>query len=90
MRITTQVRGDVSRALQRRQAPTAASEELARVANELDAVLEPIHPGAEDPSLASYFTLEVPDSVTAEQAISRLQNCEGVEAAYLKPSDETP
>jgi len=90
MRITAQVRRDVSLALQRRQAPTTASEELARVTEELEVVLEPIHPGAEDPSLASYYTLEVPDSVTAEQVISRLQNCEGVEAAYLKPLDEAP
>jgi hypothetical protein len=44
----------------------------------------------EDPRLASYFTVEVPDHVTAERVISRLQNCEAVEAAYLKPLDEAP
>ena len=90
MRITTRVRRDVASALHRRRTPTAASEELSQAAEELGVALEPMHPGAEDPHLAPYFTVEVPDYATAERVIAHLQNLEAVEAAYLKPPDEMP
>jgi hypothetical protein len=90
MRVTTQLRREVAPTFHHRQSPTTASAELSRVTEELGVVLEPMHPGVEDPRLASYFTVEVPDHVTAERVISRLQNCEAVEAAYLKPLDEAP
>jgi hypothetical protein len=49
-----------------------------------------LHPGREDPLLAPYFTVEVPDAATAERVIAGLQNCEAVEAAYLKPPEAMP
>ena len=76
--------------LHRRRPPTTASEELSQAAEELGVVLEPMHPGAEDPHLAPYFTVEVPDYATAERVIAHLQGLEAVEAAYLKPPDEMP
>ncbi len=90
MRVTTRVREDVASALHRRQSSTTASRELSQVMDELGVALEPIHPGAEDPYLAPYFTVEVPDTATAERVIARLQNCEAVEAAYVKPPDAMP
>jgi hypothetical protein len=90
VQITTRVRRDVASALHQRRAAAPGSEELLRAAEELGVVLEPVHPDAEDPHLAPYFTVEVPDHATAERAISRLQDCEAVEAAYLKPPDERP
>jgi hypothetical protein len=53
-------------------------------------MLEPLHPGAEEPHLASYFTVEVQDPATADQVIARLKHCHAIEAAYLKPPDELP
>lgn len=90
MRVTTRVREDVASALHRRQPSTTESRELSQVADELGVALEPMHPSAEDPLLAPYFTVEVPDPATAERVIARLQNCEAVEAAYLKPPDAMP
>ena len=90
MRVTTRVREDVASVLHLRQPPTTASREVSQVVDEFGAALEPVHPGAEDPLLAPYFTVEVPDPATAERMIARLKNCEAVEAAYLKPPDATP
>ena len=90
MQLTTRVRSDVASVLHHRRAAAPGSEELLQAAEELGMVLEPVHPNAEDPHLAPYFTVEVSDPATAEQAISRLQDCEAVEAAYLKPPDEMP
>jgi hypothetical protein len=90
MRVTTRLREDVASVLHLRHPPTAASGELSQVVDELGASLEPMHPGAEDPLLAPYFTVEVPDPATAERMIARLKNCEAVEAAYLKPPDTMP
>jgi hypothetical protein len=67
-----------------------ASEAIVQATTELGVTLEPMHPGVEDPSLASFFMLEVADLASAERVIARLQGCEAVEAAYLKPPDALP
>jgi hypothetical protein len=90
MRVTTRVREDVASVLHSREPPTAASREVSQVADEFGAALEPMHPGSEDPLLAPYFTVEVPDPATAERVIVSLRNCEAVEAVYLKPPDAMP
>ena len=60
------------------------------IVEEFGVVLEPLHPDTEDPSLISYFTIEVPDHATADRVIARLLQSKGIEAAYLKPPDELP
>ena len=90
MQLTTRVRSDVASVLHHRRAAAPGSEELLQAAEELGMVLEPVHPNAEDPHLAPYFTVEVPDAATAERVIAGLQNCEAVEAAYLKPPEAMP
>lgn len=90
MHVTIRVRPEVALALHGRQLPTSESEGLLQTAEQLGMMLEPMHPGAEEPHLASYFTVEVQDPATAEQVIARLKHCHAVEAAYLKPPDELP
>ena len=48
--------------------------------------LRPMHPGSDDPELASWFIAETDDS----EVVSALRLIAGVEAAYLKPADELP
>lgn len=84
------VSADVARPLLQRGMPTAGSRELLTIAEELGVLLEPVHPGAEDPLLALYFMVEVPDSTTAERVIARLRESSAIEAAYLKPPNELP
>ena len=90
MDVTIRTRPEAARGLHRRQPSTPASDELLQAAEELGVVLRPVHPGAEDPRLAPYFMVEVPDQATAERVTRRLQQCRAVEAAYVKPPDEPP
>jgi hypothetical protein len=81
---------DVALSLQKKQPITNASEELLQTVAELGVELKPINPGMDDPHLAPYFTVDVPDIAIAEQVIAQLQHCKEIEAAYLKPQDEMP
>jgi hypothetical protein len=90
MYITIQLQREAAQALQGQQPETKAAEQVLKAANELGVELKPMHPGATDPDLASYFFVEVPDAATAEKAVSRLSSCSAIEAAYLKPADELP
>ena len=90
VQITIRVRPEAARGLRQRQATTPVTSELFRTAEDLGVELEPMHPQVSDINLASYYTAEVADIVAAEQAIARLQRCEAVEAAYIKPPDALP
>lgn len=57
---------------------------------DLGVSLDPVHPGAEHPFLAPYFTIEVPDIQTAERVMTQLRRSKAIEAAYVKPPDEKP
>ena len=48
--------------------------------------LRPMHPGSDDPELASWFVAEADDG----EVVSALRSMAGVDAAYLKPADELP
>jgi hypothetical protein len=52
--------------------------------------LEPLHPGAEFPSLASWFRVSVQDETTAEDVAEALRTSEGVESAYVEPPSAPP
>jgi hypothetical protein len=72
MQVTVRVRPGTGLALHRRQPPTHASEELLQVVAQLGVALAPMRPEVEEPSLAAYFTVEVPDPATAERVSARL------------------
>lgn len=90
MQITVQVSADAARALHQRSPPTAESEVLLRIIETFGLALEPMHLDTNDPSLQSYFTVEVEDHATAQRVINGLQQLEAVKAAYVKPPDELP
>ena len=90
MDVIIRVRPELGLALHGRQVSSSESEQLLQTAKELGVTLSPMHPSTEDPSLASYFIIEVRERATAEQVIARLSHSHGVEAAYLKPPDELP
>ena len=90
MQVTVQVPPDVARTLHERGPPTAKSEALLRMIEELGLTLDPMHPDMDDPKLQSYFLIDVPDHATARRVIDRLQQSKAVEGAYVKPPDELP
>jgi hypothetical protein len=90
MHLTIQVQTPAALALHQREPPTAATQELLQTLAELNVVLTPMHPGIDDPILSTYFTIEVPDTDTAERVKARLLNCKAIAAVYLKPPDAMP
>jgi hypothetical protein len=89
MDITIKLRADAARSLRSGQASTEASE-LQQLTTQLGVSLRSVHPRAEDPLLASYFQIEVPDEATANKVIDALRKSSAVEGAYIKPKDELP
>lgn len=90
MLVTIKIRLPEALALQIGQPATTTLQQLLTIIDELGGDLRPIHPGATDPLLAPYFTMEVPDPSVAPQLIRRLQECPAIEAAYLTQAVETP
>ena len=88
--VTVQVSRDAALALHRQGPVTADAEGLLQTADELGVELKPMHYGASDPALITFFIVEVPDSETAEKVIARLRQCKAIAAAYVKPPDEEP
>ena len=87
--VTVQVQPEAADDLQRGEA-TDASQELFEVTRELGVELAPMHPGVEDPELATYYRVEAPDDETAARVVDRLQGLKAVGAAYVKPRDAPP
>ena len=50
--------------------------------------LQATHPDTTDPSLATFFTVDVEDASAAAEILRRLREDPAVEAAYVKPDDE--
>jgi hypothetical protein len=90
MQVIIRIRPELARTVHQRQPATPAAEELFQAVEELGVTLKPMHPGESDSHLVGYFTVEVSDASTAQRVVERLQQCEAVESAYLKPPDELP
>ena len=90
MYVTVILQPAVAQELHQQQPSLEASEQLIQLAQELDVLLEPVHPGETNSYLVPYFKVEVPDQATADQVISHFQALDAVEGAYLKPSAELP
>jgi hypothetical protein len=90
VQITVQVRLDTARALHDQRLASPAAEELAAVVGELGSTVEPVHPGVDDPQLATYFTVEAASMPEADRLLERLRSHPAILAAYIKPADELP
>ena len=90
MQVTIQTSAAVARPLHNRGSPTSESAAILRTIEAMGLTLEPMHPGTKDPILQSFFIVEVPNQEIAQQLIDRLQQLEGIGAAYVKPPDEMP
>jgi hypothetical protein len=58
---------------------------------QLGVELRPVHPDADDPVLASFYTVDAPDDrELANGVLAALRESDGVDAAYVKPAAEPP
>lgn len=87
MLITVQVAPDLASALRRGEPETEDARELKRMADDLGISFRSLHPDSANPSLRSYFTVDVPDAAEAERVLTRLRRSPAVRAAYVKPPD---
>ena len=91
MKVTVQVKPDASRKSRKtKRSKGAAPKELLQAARELGVELKPMHPGEDDPELASYFTADVADADEAARVAEHLRRLDATEAAYVKPEEEMP
>jgi hypothetical protein len=97
MQVIVQLRGDV--AMELRDPPLSPNRlpawkpettHLFQAAAELGVRLMPVHPGRPHPALAVFFMIEIKDRDAGERIVRRLRPLEAVEAAYIRPDDETP
>ena len=90
MYLTVRVRPDTVAALRDHRLATPDVAEVLRTIDELGASLEPLHPGSDDPHLAPYFRVDVPDRGTADRIAASLRRRAAVEAAYVKEPESPP
>lgn len=70
--------------------PSAAVADVIAALGDLGVDVEPMHPGAVDELLTPWLTVDVDDLHVAEEVITRLEQHDGVDAAYIKPAGEAP
>lgn len=87
--ITVQLRQDIAERVAAEPAPSAAPE-MTDVLQRHGLTLVPVDPRADDPTLRSFFRVEVPDDETARRLIEELSGLEAVDAAYVQPPDALP
>lgn len=90
VQVTVVVSENIAHVLHKKAPPTAESQDLFETTNKLGIVLEPMHPGIDEPLMMVYFVAEAPDSTAADQVVEHLLQTPGVEGAYVKPADELP
>lgn len=77
--------------LRRLESPDLASvRRVLALVREAGAGVAPLDPRSTDPVLSTFFTIDVPDAASASSLAAALLDLPAVEAAYVKPSDETP
>ena len=84
MRVTLQLTPDAARRAREPRDRSAPRRALSWLTHPL----EPIHPDTSDPSLATFFTIDVADAREAAALVKRLCEDPNVESAYIKPADE--
>jgi hypothetical protein len=67
-----------------------AGRAIQRLADAFDGDCGPLHPGAQEPELAAFYAIDIPDSRRALEALTRIQENRSVTAAYIKPAAELP
>ena len=87
--ITVQLRQDVAERVVAEEAPSPAPE-VTDVLERHGLTLVPVDPRAGDPTLRSFFRVDVPDEETVARLIEELNGLETVDAAYVQPPDALP
>jgi hypothetical protein len=90
MRIAVQLSETAARSLRAPARDAANDDGLAKLARDLRVSLQPTHPDTTDPTLRSWYSVDVPDEATAHSVVTELLRRPDVLAAYVKPLDALP
>ena len=89
-RVVVQAARHAVQALRANDLRAPETRELAALLHEFGVELQPTHADTQDPDLSVWFETDTPDFDTAERIASRLRANSAVEAAYIKPAEESP
>jgi hypothetical protein len=90
MRITVQLSDMAARSLGAPAREPRRDDPLSTLARELHVSLEPTHPDSPDPTLRTWYSVDVPDEATAHSVATQLRRRPEVVAAFVKPPDAMP
>lgn len=90
MKVTLQVSPAVADALRGQAPATPESQAVAHLADAAGARLRALHDATADPTLSTYFTVDLADDATATHVIDQLRRSPGIVAAYVKPPEALP
>lgn len=90
MRIAVQLSETAARSLRATTSKANGEHALATLARDLRVSLQPTHPDTTDPTLRSWYSVDVPDEATAHSVVTQLLRQSDVLAAYIKPPDALP
>lgn len=62
---------------------------VVNLVRELKTDIRPLHT-VEDETLMTYFVISDVDKESSNEIITKLRECQGVEAAYVKPDSDDP
>lgn len=88
--INVQFSPAIAEKLHKKSQPDEGLTQIFNIESDFKVTLKPLHPNTKDPYLITHFIMELPDEILAKQVISRLLRSKFVEAAYIKPQDESP
>jgi hypothetical protein len=73
--------------IHKEQKPHLTLNEISQMEKELDILLKPLYPDTNDRVLSSYFTVDVPDKLKAEQVVHRLTASPYIEGVNVVPKE---
>lgn len=89
-RVTVGFRPDLIQTWIRTGAAPTMLVELGDLLTATGLVLRPLHPGTDDPQLATWFEVLAPDQDGALRVVAQLRGHPAVTAVFIKPPDAPP
>jgi len=90
MQVTVHLSPEAARELNSLRTVRRSTNALMNQLGQLKIELLPLHPGIDDPELATHFYATIASEMEANKLIGKLLELPSVTAAYIKPHDEPP
>jgi hypothetical protein len=88
MTVSVQLAPEAARALRSHSVPGEAVQSLLKLLDQFGVRLKPAMPGADHPSLMTWFVIEALDAPSAERIAETLRRHPSVRSAFCKPPEE--